>query len=114
MKRAWHLMLVLLCSCGAPQARHTAALGPAETRMARLFAEACAGCHSDPQPAAGLRYDTLDRVRGAPRPAALQLAARTMPPPTAAQPTDDERREMIAWLEAASPALSPSPGGGTP
>ena len=94
-----------VAGCGRLAVRPTksegARLDPADARMGALLGRRCAGCHGPDAPAASVRYDSLDAAREGARAAALQLAARTMPPPTVRQPTDTERREMLAWLEAA-------------
>jgi hypothetical protein len=71
-----------------------------------IVATYCASCHTGERAAAGLdlrQYTTVDavvqdfakwdRVRE-------KLAARQMPPPNAKQPSEQERRQIIKWIDA--------------
>ncbi len=101
MKRGLLVLLLACLGCG----RHEPAqpsLDPADARMDDLLFKTCAGCHGATKPAARLRYDSLDAARQGARAAALQLAARMMPPPSVRQPSASDRKAMIAWLKAAN------------
>ena len=71
-----------------------------------LFEQYCAECHRGTDAAKDFVIDAAfeDATGAAAQRALVRLRSRTMPPPDEVQPTDAERRELLALLAARAPS----------
>ena len=95
-----HGVCLLLC----PTALHAADI--AQVKLERFLSHYCLGCHGGNEQKGDRRFDNLPTTIGADVAIAErwqevlhQLQLGEMPPSDEKQPTDEERRSMIAWIE---------------
>jgi uncharacterized membrane protein len=97
----------------APRGTHTNA-GPAATasfaRIETILARRCAGCHSAHPTLAGLTaapngvlLDSPERILARTEQIQQQLATRAMPVGNITGISDEERAEVLAWIERGAP-----------
>ena len=78
----------------------------------------CVSCHNERVKTAGLMLDRVDIAHPGAEPEIWEKVARkvrtgTMPPPNMPQPSNDDRRALLTWLETSLDAASvhtPNPG----
>jgi cytochrome c5 len=78
----------------------------------------CVSCHNERVKTAGLMLDRIDIAQPGAAPEIWEKVARkmrmgTMPPPNMPQPSNDDRRALVTWLETSLDAASvhtPNPG----
>src|SRR5262245_7132157 len=114
---------VTLCVClqvqtsAQPARSAPGAVTPASSPR-RLVDRYCVTCHNERLKTADLRLDRLDVDNPATEAEAWEKVVRkvhtgTMPPPNMPQPSQDERRALLTWLETsldAASAAKPNPG----
>ncbi len=92
-----------------------------EKQMRPIMKQVCVRCHSGQKPAGGINLDvagditTLQRDQTTWRKVITQLHGRTMPPPNAPQPTEEQRSQLLVWLNhtldgASDAVLAKNPG----
>ncbi len=75
----------------------------------QLFSQYCIDCHEGPSGEASLDIDAF--LKSSPLDATLifeNVATAKMPPADAEQPSNEERREMLAWLAGQQPESKPN------
>ncbi len=103
---------LILCSATLPAAAQTLApqVDPqADTDYQQdilpVFVKYCGDCHSGAQPAAGVAFELLDLGRAKTLDRTIwkkvhtQIEAGIMPPPDSEQPTDEERQNLLGWID---------------
>ncbi len=94
--------LPLICSLGAPLSAEPVSY---EKEILPLIETYCVGCHSAPKRSGTLdltRFKSLDVVQDAVEVwyrVGKRLEDHEMPPKKATQPTDEERKKIIAWTK---------------
>ncbi|MDX1948773.1 MAG: DUF1592 domain-containing protein [Pirellulaceae bacterium] len=91
------LSVVPLPAAAAPPDEYAEVIRP-------LLAKHCLGCHGENKQEAGLRYDKLTGFRASDRHlwtlVHQRLVAGEMPPEGNSQPTADEKKRLLLWIEA--------------
>jgi len=114
---------VILCVClqgqtsAQPARSATGAVTP-DSSPRRLVDRYCVTCHNERLKTADLRLDRLDVDNPGADAEVWEKVVRkvhtgTMPPPNVPQPSQDERRALLTWLETsldAASAARPNPG----
>ena len=98
---AYPLALAVVISQVAPSPADDAFAVP--TSVAKILQKHCADCHSGESPEGDVRIDTLATTNKDQRFATLnkvqeQLRFNQMPPKKKPQPTDPEKKEVVAWI----------------
>ena len=106
----------LLLSAATPVASQGASPSAAASRA--VLDRYCVTCHSDRLETAGLSLESVDLANPAAHAAVLEEVIRklrtgTMPPSPRPTPSDDERTQVVSWLESsldAAAEAAPNPG----
>jgi len=96
----------------------TAASPSNQSSQRQLLDRYCVSCHNDRAKTGGLSLERIDPSRPAADPEVWEKVVRkvhtgTMPPPNMPQPSRDDRRTLVTWLETeldAASAAIPNPG----
>src|SRR5687768_17284387 len=112
-------LATILWFAGEPAADHALVAAPKDATKAPpapvkdvfadtvrpVFAQFCLGCHNDKKVSAGLTLDPYKTAADARNARDLwdtvkdQLANKQMPPKGKPQPTDEQRKAVIAWID---------------
>jgi mono/diheme cytochrome c family protein len=104
-------------AAGSPSASAADAVSPASSAR-RVLDRYCVTCHNDRLKTADLRLDRIDVANPAANAEVWEKVVRkvhtgTMPPFNMPQPSQDDRRALLAWLQTsldAASAARPTPG----